>query len=135
MADIIFLTVPDLIEMHENQIATHGGDSGTHDLGLLKSAVEMPAMQSFGQYLHPTLFDMAAAYCFHLAKNHAFKDGNKRIASVAAETFLLLNGYDLDVGEPDHSQMVLAVADGSASKADAAAFYERQSRPQAAPNA
>ena len=73
-----FLSVADVLGFHEDQLANYGGAPGVRDMGLLESAVAMP-MAGFGdQYLHADLFEMAAAYLYHIVCNHPFVDGNKR---------------------------------------------------------
>ncbi len=128
MDEPIFLDIEDVIHIHQDQIAQHGGVAGILHMHLLESAVDMPRMQAFGVFMHATIFQMAAAYLFHLAKNHCFRDGNKRVAAAVAETFLEINGFTLEVGEPDYSDFVLRLAGGDATKEEAGAFYERYSR-------
>ena len=92
MSDPIFLNLAEVVELHRRGIEQFGGPPEIRDLGLLESALAMPAAGFGGQYLHPDLATMAAAYLFHLVTNHAFIDGNKRIGAIAASTFLLMNG-------------------------------------------
>ncbi|MEE4313596.1 MAG: type II toxin-antitoxin system death-on-curing family toxin, partial [Desulfofustis sp.] len=80
-----------------------------------------------GEFLHTDVYEMAAAYLFHLVKNHPFLDGNKRVGAVAALVFLLLNGHDLDAPEDDLAEMVLSVARGEIDKAEVAVFIRRWS--------
>jgi death-on-curing protein len=95
VTDLEFLSVEEILEIHRDQIERYGGDDGIRDRGLLESAVAMPR-QSFGEeYLHGSVFEMAAAYAFHLAESQSFVDGNKRTALASAYTFLALNGYRL----------------------------------------
>ncbi len=85
--EIVFLSIFQAEEIHNEQIRLYVGMSGVRDHGLLESALGLP-MQTFeGQLLHPTIFLMAAAYFFSLIKNHAFIDGNKRTATMAVYTF------------------------------------------------
>jgi death-on-curing protein len=84
-----------VVELHRRAVDLHGGSQGIRDAGLLDSAVHVPQASFGGAFLHPDLFDMAAAYLVHLAANHPFVDGNRRTAWLAAVTFLRLNGYDL----------------------------------------
>ncbi len=89
------LTVEDVIQIHDEQLAAYGGAPGIRDQALLESAVMMP-QASFGEaYLHEDLFHMAAAYAFHIAQNQPFLDGNKRTGLVAALVFLELNGVTI----------------------------------------
>lgn len=121
----VFLTTDEVLALHADQIRRYGGSGGIRDLGLLSSALAAPAATFDSEYLHPTLFEMAAAYLFHLAKNHPFVDGNKRVALAATLAFLWLNAFEV-VAEPVAlGDLVLAVATGESSKADAAAFLRR----------
>jgi death on curing protein len=124
----IFLTVDEVIEIHQDQIARFGGSAGIRDMGLLESAVHAPAASFGGQHVHADLFEMAAADLFHLVKNHAFVDGNKRVGAAAADIFLQLNGWDLENDEPAFSDLVLAVATGAADKKAVADFLRARSR-------
>jgi death-on-curing protein len=76
VGDPVFLSLGDVIEIHRDQIARYGGDPGIRDLGLLQSAVAIPAAGFGGRFLHTDLFEMAAAYLFHISQNHPFIDGN-----------------------------------------------------------
>ena len=113
-----FLTVEQVCEIHERMIEEYGGEAQIRDLGLLESAVAMPAAQFGGQFLHASLIDMAAAYLFHICKNHAFVDGNKRTALAASGAFLLLNGYCLIPAPDGLEQLTLSVADSTIGKAE-----------------
>lgn len=99
MKDITFLTLAEVMEIHTDQIVRYGGSNGVRDINLLNSAIAMPSSSFSGEFLHTTVFDMAAAYAFHLAKNHAFLDGNKRTALASALVFLALNG--ITISDPD----------------------------------
>ncbi len=88
MADLIFLTLDEVIILHRDQIRRYGGSLGIRDAGLLQSALETPKSTFGGSYLHEDIFMMAAAYLFHLVQNHAFINGNKRIGLYAALAFL-----------------------------------------------
>lgn len=85
--------------IHTDQITEHGGAFGIRDENLLFASLAR-ARHLFA-YGEPTLFDLAAAYGYSLAKNHPFIDGNKRVAFMVMYTFLGLNGYSLDVAEVD----------------------------------
>ena len=85
---LIFLTLADVLDIHLYQLAHFGGSSGIRDLNLLKSAVAMPQMSFGGVMLHKDIYEMAAAYLFHLVENHPFIDGNKRSGAMAAIVFL-----------------------------------------------
>jgi death on curing protein len=88
-----------VLELHEEAIGAFGGSAGVRDQGLLASAVATPQASFGGDFLHPDLFAMAAAYAFHLCKNHPFVDGNKRTAFYATLVFLERNG----IAAPDEA--------------------------------
>jgi death-on-curing protein len=123
-----FLNLTEVLEIHQDQLARYGGGSGIRDIELLKSALGMPAATYSGEFLHTDVYEMAAAYLFHLVKNHPFVDGNKRVGAVAALVFLVLNGYDFDAPEDEFAEMVLSVARGEIDKAEVAVFIRRWSR-------
>jgi death-on-curing protein len=123
-----FLDLSDVLDIHEAQIAAYGGMAGVRDTGLLESAIAQPQASFGGQYVHESVFEMAAAYVFHLAKNHPFLDGNKRTALNAALTFLGLNGVDFPSPTDELYVLTLAVAEGRLQKAAIAAELERISR-------
>jgi death-on-curing protein len=95
MKDPVFLTLAEILILHNRQIFHLGGDIGIRDLHLLESALAQPEASFGGKWLHADLFDMAAAYSFHICQNHPFIDGNKRTALDAALTFLEMNGISL----------------------------------------
>ena len=93
------LTVEQVKAMHTRLVMKTGGSDGIRDMGLLESAVNAP-FQSFGGCdVYPTIFEKAARLGFGLSQNHAFIDGNKRIAAQAVLTFLALNGIEIDCTE------------------------------------
>jgi death-on-curing protein len=83
-----FLEVEDVFELHAESIERYGGEGGVRERGLIESAVAMPRQSFGGEYLHGTLFEMAASYAFHLAENQGFVAGNKRAGLAAATAFL-----------------------------------------------
>ena len=115
-----FLSVKNVLSIHADTIAEEGGSAGLRDPGLLESAVAMPQATFEGAYLHSGLAAMAAAYLFHLCRNHAFIDGNKRAAAFSTVIFLALNGVldDALPPEPELERRTLAVARGEMSKTE-----------------
>ncbi|MCT7972936.1 type II toxin-antitoxin system death-on-curing family toxin [Laspinema olomoucense] len=105
-----------VLDIHNRQINKFGGTSGIRDEGLLDSALAQPQATFGGQLLHPTLPEQAAAYLYHLAKNHPFVDGNKRTAFAVMDTFLRINRYRLDLSPDATYQMVLDVVGDKMSK-------------------
>jgi len=118
-----FLSFAEVLEIHRDQIERYGGKTGIRDLGLLQSALAMPAAGFGGRYLHGDLFEMAAAYLFHIVRNHPFVDGNKRTGAVAALVFLSLNGMEIEASEDIFEQTVRAVAEGKMDKSAIAGFF------------
>lgn len=121
--NVEFLSLQEVIEVHRDQIERYGGSLGVRDMGLLQSAVAMPMAQFGGQFLHGDLFEMAAAYLFHLVQNHPFIDGNKRVGAASAAVFLLLNDCELTAPEDAYADLVLSVAQGQMQKSAIAEFF------------
>ena len=122
----VFLTLDEVLALHADQIVRYGGRPGLRDLGLLESALGTPRA-TFGRgYLHPSLPEMAAAYLFHLAGNHPFVDGNKRVGLAAAIAFLGLDGLWLEADPDELAELVLRTAQGEASKAELAEFIRER---------
>jgi death-on-curing protein len=123
-----FLTLDEVIEIQADQIERYGGSLGTRDKDLLQSAIAMPE-SGFGEhYLHTDLFEMAAAYLFHLVQNHPFVDGNKRVGAMAAFTFLKLNGLTLTAKDTEFESIILSVAQGKVGKAGVAEFLRQHAK-------
>ena len=127
MTDWVWLDPNDLLAAHDEQLAEHGGASGVRDFGLFESALARP--QNLLAYGDPDAADLAAAYGFGLAKNHAFIDGNKRIALVALESFLALNGFVLTASDEQAVLVILSVASGAFNQDDLAQWIRRNSEP------
>ena len=126
----VFLALDEVLGLHADQITRYGGSLGVRDVGLLESALAMPKA-TFGKvYLHGTLPEMAAAYLFHICKNHPFIDGNKRAALMVAYVFLGVNGLALQADPGELTDVVLHVADGTMSKGELSVFIERTARPR-----
>ncbi|MEX0775837.1 MAG: type II toxin-antitoxin system death-on-curing family toxin [Phycisphaeraceae bacterium] len=121
----VFLTLDEVLQIHTHQIESFGGSSSIRDLGLLESAIAQPRQRYGGRWLHPDLAAMAAAYLFHITRNHAFVDGNKRTGTQAASLFLRMNGFDVDYPLRETEKLVLAVAEGSASKDQVIKFFRK----------
>ena len=111
-----FLPTEIVLAIHDDQIRLYGGVYGVLDDAALDAALHMPQAQFNGQFLHLTIFHMAAAYGFHLCQNHPFLDGNKRTAGMAMFTFLKLNGLEPIATEFDYYAVMMAVASGIMSK-------------------
>ena len=127
MNEPIWLTRSIVEAMHASQVREHGGQLGLRDVGLLESALARP-QHAWAYEENVDLPALAAEYGFGLAKNHAFLDGNKRIAFVAMNVFLLLNGFEIDVEEPEAVSTMLAVAEGRIGREDLAKWLRRATR-------
>lgn len=125
----IFLGVEAVYEIQRDQVRRYGGSEGVRDVGLLESALAMPKASFGGHYLHEDLFEMAAAYLYHIVQNHPFVDANKRAGLVAAVTFLDLNGIEVTADEDETADLVLEVAQGMSNKAAIARFLRENSTP------
>ena len=116
-----------VVSLHADLVVTFGGLAGIRDEGLLESALARPP--NLAAYGEPSLCELAAAYIFGLAKNHAFVDGNKRIAFVAADVFLQLNGFELTAAEPEAVIVIRDLAAGELGEAEIAAWIATRSQP------
>lgn len=117
-----FLTREQVETLHKLQIDRFGGSHGLRDEGLLLSALAQPEGGYGDQYFHKDLYEMAAAYLFHLVKNHAFHDGNKRIAALTASVFLQVNGLKVMAQEDEFQKLVLDAAQSLVTKQQIAEF-------------
>jgi death-on-curing protein len=111
-----FLDTETVLRLHDRQIERFGGRTGVRNRGLMESALAQPQATFGGELLHPTLADQAAAYLYHLAKNHPFIDGNKRTAFAVMDTFLRLNGARLGLPPEQAYELTMQVAQGQLSK-------------------
>ena len=111
-----FLGLADVLRIHVDQVERYGCPAGILDQGLLQSALAMPGASFGGEFLHRDLYEMAAAYAFHLCQNHPFVDGNKRTGLASALVFLELNGISIDDPEGFLYQAMMDVASGSLEK-------------------
>jgi death on curing protein len=117
-----YLTLGEVVDLHRAMIEATGGASGIRDLGALESALAQPRA-SFGDVdLHASLPDKAAALCFSLVNNHPFVDGNKRVGHAATETFLILNGSEIDASVDDQERLMLDLASGRLTRDQLAAW-------------
>lgn len=111
-----YLTLLEVLDLHRMILEQSGGMAGVRDLGALESAVAQPCMTFGGQDLYPNLADKASSLAFSLVMNHAFVDGNKRIGHAAMETFLVLNGWEVDATEDEQEQVFLQLAAGTLAR-------------------
>jgi death on curing protein len=122
--EIRFLPEAVVLAIHDDQIRLYGGSYRLRDAAALDSALHMPQAQFENEFLHPTIYSMAAAYGFHLCQNHPFIDGNKRTAGMVMFTFLKLNGFEPVATEEDYYRVMMAVASGQMGKETLARWLE-----------
>jgi len=113
---VLLLTIDEVLEIHSRILEQSGGAQGVRDLGALESAVAQPHQTFEGRELYATLPAKAAALGFFLARNHAFIDGNKRVAHAALEVTLIMNGFELAANVDEQEQVMLALAAGQLSR-------------------
>jgi death-on-curing protein len=119
-----FISISQVLDIHQDEINSFGGTSGVRDEGLLDSALAQAQATFGGELLHPTIYDQAAAYLYHLAMNHPFIDGNKRAAFAVMDTFITLNGYSLNLSQEQAYNLVIQVVQKEISKEELSAFLE-----------
>jgi death-on-curing protein len=123
-----WVTYEQVIAIHSRQLRRFGGAPGLRDVGLLRSAIERPANK--WHYEQAGLAELAAAYAFGLAKNHAFVDGNKRVAFMTMMTFLRKNGVRFAPDQARATTIIMALAAGEVSE-ESLARWIRDTWPKA----
>ena len=124
MTDWCWISLAVAQAVHDRQLSEHGGPAGVRDPGALESALARP--QNLAAYGEPDAADLAAAYAFGVARNHAFVDGNKRTAWVLARLFLSANGVSLEFERDQAIRIVLALAAGEASEQELAEWLRER---------
>ena len=124
-----YLTLGEVLVLHQRLLGQSGGGEGLRDLGALESAVAQPRMTFEGQDLYPDLSSKAAALGFSLIQNHPFVDGNKRVGHAALESFLLLNGHELASSIDEAEKVILGVAAGALDREAFTQWIGRTIRP------
>jgi death on curing protein len=120
-----YLTLSEILYLHERVLAASGGAAGVRDLGVLEAAVGQPKATFGGEDLYPTVVAKAATLCFSLVQGHPFIDGNKRIGHASMEVFLTLNGYSIEADVDDQERAMLALASGRLSREQLLAWIEQ----------
>lgn len=106
------LVLAEVVELHRRLLQVTGGASGLRDLSALESAIAQPQATISGVDLYPSLAEKATALCFPLIQGHPFVDGNKRVGHAAMETFLVLNGEEIEASVEDQERLILDLAAG-----------------------
>lgn len=104
-----YLSLDEVIAIHDSMIEEYGGSHGIRDLGLIQSAISRPQASFGGEDLYPTLFEKAAALFHSFMFNHAFVDGNKRTTISVTARFLAINGFSLEVSQDEFVDFPLRV--------------------------
>jgi len=126
MSEPEWLDPETVLNIHVRVIAESGGSQGVRDEGLLESALSRA--QNVFAYEDVTLFDLAATYAVAITHNHPFVDGNKRTAFTAADVFLRLNGYEIDAGQQELSDIMVDLAEKKIGRDGLADFLRANSR-------
>ena len=111
-----YLTFAEVLYIHEQVLVQSGGHPGLRDLSALESALSQPKASAGGVDAYPSLEEKAAALCYSLCLNHPFIDGNKRVAHAVMETFLILNGKEIQSSVGEQEQLMLGVAAGTVKR-------------------
>ncbi|MCL4511740.1 MAG: type II toxin-antitoxin system death-on-curing family toxin [Bacteroidetes bacterium] len=116
-----------VLTIHADLLQRYGGQHGLRDRNLLESALAQPRVTIGGKFAHKTNFDKAAAYGYHVCKNHPFIDGNKRVAFVLMDVFLQRNGWEIVAHEEDAYSVMIDLASGKLSKTQLASWLKKHS--------
>ncbi len=111
-----YLSLREILELHDKIIEVSGGARGIRDIRALESAINQPRITFNRTELYPDIITKAAALCFFLIMNHPFVDGNKRIGHAAMETFLILNGFEIEATIGDQEKIILDLAAGNVDR-------------------
>ncbi len=128
-----YLTLREVLFLHDRLIATSGGASGMRDLRALEAAIAQPKATFDGEDLYPTVLEKAGCLCFSLVQGHHFIDGNKRVGHASMEVFLALNDHVLEADVDEQERIMLALASGKVSRAELVAWLEAYARRGAGP--
>lgn len=125
---VTYLTLDEIIAIHDSMIDHYGGSHGLRDLGLLQSALARPQSTFSGEDLYPTVFDKSAALFHSLMLNHVFIDGNKRTTFASTARFLALNGYEITAKDKSIVDFSLLVENKHSSVEEIAVWLKRNSK-------
>jgi len=117
-----YLRLREILQLYHRIIEQSGGSMGIRSLSTLESALAQPQMTFGGEDLYPSIIEKAAALAFSLIQNHPFVDGNKRTGHAAMETFLLLNGHEINAPSEEQEKVILQVAAGKLGREEFTAW-------------
>jgi death-on-curing protein len=126
---VVYLSKAQIQHVHERLIERFGGPVGLRDEGALESVIARPQATFEGEDLHPTLAAKAAALFHSLVVTHPFADGNKRVAALTAELFLLVNGFELLATDDELEEITIATARGLREAEAVGIWLEQRLRP------
>ena len=126
-----YLALAEVVDLHRRLLDATGGAAGIRDLSALESALAQPKMTLAGSDLYPTLAEKAAALCFSLVGNHPFVDGNKHVGHAAMETFLVLNGGEIDASLEEQERVMLDLAAGRVDRGQLVDWLRQHIKPLA----
>lgn len=126
-----YLTLGEVLALHQRILQQTGGGAGLRDLGALEAAIGQPRQSFGGADLYPDLASKAAILAYTLIQNHPFVDGNKRVGHAALEVFLVLNGVELDTTVDDAEATIVAVASGKVGRDEFLSWVRRHVVPRA----
>jgi death-on-curing protein len=126
-----YLALGEVVDLHRRLLEATGGASGIRDFGALESAIAQPRATFGGVDLYPTLVEKTAALGFSLVQGHAFVDGNKRVGHAAMETFLILNGSEIDAPVDDQERLILDLAAGRIGRSQLVDWLRQHVKPLA----
>jgi death-on-curing protein len=124
-----YLALAEVVDLHRRLLEATGGAAGIRDLGALESALAQSRMTLAGRDVYPTLAEKAAALCFSLVGNHPFVDGNKRVGHAAMETFVVLNGAEIDACLDEQERVMLDLAAGRVDRGQLADWLRQHLKP------
>lgn len=122
-----FLPEELVLIIHSDLLQRYGGRAGLRDLALLQSALARPKVSVGRKFAHKSMFDKAAAYGFHLYRDHPFIDGNKRVAFVLMDVFLQRNGWKIIANEEDAYSLMIELSSGKVSKLQLSSWLKNHS--------
>jgi len=124
-----YLALGEVVELHRRLLEATGGATGIREFGALESAIAQPKATFEGVDLYLTLVEKAAALGFSLVQGHAFVDGNKRVGHAAIETFLILNGIEIDASVDDQERLILDLAAGRIGRSHLVDWLRQRVKP------
>ena len=126
-----YLTLGEVVELHRRVLQAGGGAPGIRDVGALDSAVAQPRATFGSSDLYPTLVEKVTAPGFSLVRDHPFVDGNKRVGHASMETFLVLNGAEIDATVDDQERLMLDLAAGRIDRTNLTDWLRHHLKPLA----